>query len=221
MDKIIILGTTHFSSVVYQTIVQEHQGEVLAFTLNKEYMSDIEFEGLPVVPFEDLSDLYDMNDVQIAITIGYKKMNDNRRDAYNRCKASGYKIYTYISNKACVYSKEIGEGSIILPTAFVGPYVQIGKSVILWNRVSLCHHSSVGDFTHIAGGTMVGGDVSIGSSCFIGMNCTIKNGITIGDRTFLGANSYMAQDTVGGLGFIGVPAVNQKGIKSDLMIKFL
>ena len=221
MDKVIIFGTSIFSLVVYQTIIQEGTAEVIGFTLNDEYITDNEIEGLKVYSFEHLADCFDMNECKILIALGYKKMNDNRKAIFLQCKELGYNIYTLVSKNACVYTNRIGEGSIILPSVFLGPYVSIGKSVILWNNVSICHHNNVGDFTHIAGGTTVGGESNIGSNCFIGMNCTIKNGITIGDRTFIGANSYMTQNTAGGLGFIGSPASNPKGAKSDLMIKFL
>ncbi len=221
MDKVIIFGTSIFSLVTYQTIVQEGLAEVVGFTLNEKYIQGTKLEGLNVYPFEYLSDGFQIEDCKILIAVGYKKMNDNRKAVYEKCKELGYNIYTLISKRAIVYTSEIGEGSIILPTAFVGPYVSIGKSVILWNNVSVCHHNRIGDFTHIAGGTIIGGETNIGSNCFIGMNCTVKNGIEVGDRTFIGANSYMSQNTEGGLGFVGNPATNPRGAKSDLMIKFL
>ena len=219
--KVIIFGTSIFSQVVFQTIVQEDLAEVVAFTLNKNYIDKTEFEGIPVIPFEELDKKYDMSKHEIIIALGYKRMNDIRKDIYLKCKELGYSIYTLISRNALVYTNNIAEGSIILPLAFVGPYVSIGECVILWNNVSICHHSKIGAFTHIAGGTTVGGETNIGSNCFIGMNCTFKNGIEIGDRTFVGANSYMNQNTEGGFGFVGNPAINPRGVKSDVMIKFL
>lgn len=219
--KVIIFGTSIFSQVVYQTIVQEELAEVVAFTLHKNYIDKTEFEGIPVVPFEELDKKYDMSKHEIIIALGYKRMNDIRKDIYLKCKELGYPIFTLISKNAFVYTNNIAEGSIILPLAFVGPYVSIGESVILWNNVSICHHSKIGAFTHIAGGTTVGGETNIGSNCFIGMNCTLKNGIEIGDRTFVGANSYMNQNTEGGFGFVGNPAINPRSVKSDIMIKFL
>ena len=221
MDKVIVFGTSIFSLVVYRTIVQESLAEVVGFTLNEDYISENEIEGLKVYPFEHLPLYFDMNECQVLIALGYKKMNDNRKAIFLKCKELGYKIFTLVSKHSVIYTEVIGEGSIVLPSAFIGPYVSIGRSVIVWNGVNICHHNDVGDFTHIAGGTTIGGEARIGSSCFIGMNCTIKNGISIGDRTFIGANSYMSQSTEGGLGFVGNPAVNPRGAKSDLMIKFL
>ncbi|MCQ2183063.1 MAG: hypothetical protein MJY89_06640 [Bacteroidales bacterium] len=221
MDKVIIFGVNMFSSVVYQSIKIENKAEVLCFTLNKEYIKDTEFEGCPVIAFEELEERFNMDEVMIAITVGYSKMNSNRRIVYDKCKEKNYRIFTYISDNARVYGGKIGEGSIILPSAFIGPSVEIGKCAIIWNQVCVPHHSKIGSFTHLSSGTVVGGGSNIGSNCFIGMNCSIKNGIEIGDNTFVGANSYMTESTPGGLGFYGNPAKNPKGISADIMMQFV
>lgn len=221
MDKVIIFGTSIFASVVYQVILQDRLAEVVAFTLNEEYMQDHEHEGLPVIPFEHLRSHYNMAECKIAIAIGYKKMNDVRERIYNSCKDEGYSIFTVISNKAILYSHQIGEGSIILPNAYIGPYTEIGKSVIIWNDVAIGHHNTIDNFTNISGGTCIGGGAKIGKNCFIGSNSTISNEIQIGDRTFIGAASFMTKSTEGGLGFMGNPASNPRGIKGDFLIKFL
>lgn len=54
MDRIIIFGVNMFSSVVYQTMMKEGKGEVIGFTLNKQYIECDNFEGLPVIPYEEL-----------------------------------------------------------------------------------------------------------------------------------------------------------------------
>ena len=54
--KVIIFGTSIFSQVVFQTIVQEDLAEVVAFTLNNNYIDKTEFEGIPVIPFEERID---------------------------------------------------------------------------------------------------------------------------------------------------------------------
>lgn len=220
-DKVIIFGVNMFSAVVLQSILKENKAEVLGFTLNREFLTFDSFEGYPVIPFEELDSKIDMMDVKIAVTIGYSNMNANRAAVYSKCKDKGYNIYTFISDDAYVMTNSIGEGSIILPKSYIGPYVAIGKCAIVWNQVCIPHHSIVGDFTHIASGTTVGGGANIGSYCFIGMNSSIKNGIDIGDKTFVGANSYMSESTDGGLGFYGSPAKNPKGVSSEIMMQFL
>lgn len=206
MDKVIIFGVNLFSSVVLQSILKEKKAEVLGFTLNREYITSNLFEGLPVIPFEDLDSHFDMKDVKIAITIGYSNMNANRATVYQKCKEKGYNIYTFISNDAYVMTKAIGEGCIILPQSYIGPYVKIGCCTHIWPSAHLGHHNEIGDFTHISGGASIGGGTSIGSFCFIGINSTIVNGIFIGNHTLIGAGSIITKSTEGYYAYAGAPA---------------
>jgi len=220
-SKIIIWGTSQYSLFLYQTLKREDSDEVVAFTLHKKFISSNEIEGIPVIPFEDINSYVDINECKIALTIGYKKLNDNRKKIYDECKNKGYKLYTYISKNAMCYSDDIGEGSIILPGAYIGPYVKVGIACCIHIDVWLSHNITVGEFTYIAGGTMVGGTCNIGKNCFIGMSCTLKNGISVGNRTFLGANSYLADDTLEGKAYIGSPAQNPNNIRSEMMMAFV
>ncbi len=221
MDKVIIAGTTDFSVMTYKILTIDQEAEVLGFTVNKEYLKDKKIEGLPVYPLEDLHDIFPDNDFSILLTIGYSKMNDNRKKMFDECKKLKLKIYTYISKRAVVYSDEISEGSMIFPGTFVGPSVKIGICNILHENVYVTHNNEIGEFCYFAGGTMIGGQAIIGNNCFTGMNSTIRNGIKLADRTFIAANSFISRNTKAGLGYIGAPAINNKGLKSDFLIKFV
>lgn len=221
MEKVIIAGTTNFSTMMKSILEKDNEAEVIAFTVNKEYIHESCLQGIPVVAFEELDNLYNKEDYSILLAIGYSKMNDNRKHFFNACKEKGYSLYTYISKRAIVYSDEIGEGAMILPGSFVGPEVKIGKGTILHLHAYASHNITIGDFCYFAGGSMFGGDVTIGNNCFTGLNSSLKNGITLADRTFVSANSFVNRDTKFGLGYIGSPAVNPKGIKSDFLIKFV
>ncbi len=220
-SKIIIWGTSQYSLFLYQTLKRENCDEVVAFTLHKKFITSKEIESLPVIPFEDIDDYVDMNECKIALTIGYKKLNDNRKKIYDECKMKGYKLFTYISKNAMCYSDDIGEGAIILPGSYIGPYVKVGIACCIHIDVWLSHNITVGDFTYIAGGTMIGGTCIIGKNCFIGMSCTLKNGIHVGDRTFLGADSYLADNTLAGKAYVGSPAQNPNNIRSEMMMAFV
>lgn len=220
-SKVIIFGDSQYSLFLYETIKREKCADVLAFTLSRDYIKNCEIECTPVIAFEDLDQHFDMSRCEIALTIGYKKMNDNRKKIFDLCKERGYHLFTYISKNALCYSDDIGEGSIVLPGSFIGPFVRIGKACCVHVDVWLSHNISVGDFTYIAGGTMVGGTATIGESCFIGMSCTIKNGVHMGDRTFLGANSYLSEDSLEGKAYVGSPAQNPNNIRSEMMMAFV
>lgn len=207
MKSIIIYGCTMFSSELYAILSSELGNDaVVAFTVNKEYKTTESFEGLPVYAFEDLTNYFNKEDIGILIAIGYNNLNKLRENIYLSCKNTGYKIYTFISKNALIYSNEIGEGSIIMPGSYVGPFCKLGLCNIIKFGVSLPHHVNIGNFNWIAGGTIFGGKAQVGNHCFIGLSSTIRNEIVIADETFIGAKSYMSSNTKVGSAYYGIPA---------------
>lgn len=222
MAKVIIFGLSDFSLCFYQTLKVEAQHEVVAFTVTKEYLpTEKTCEGLPIVDFDQLHQVFDMGECCVALTIGYKHMNDGRKKIYESCKEHGYNVFTYISPNAMMYSNNIGEGAFVYAGTYIGPYVSIGKCAIIHMQVCVSHNISVGDFSYLAAGTVVGGGAQIGKNCFLGMNSTIRNEIYVGDRVLVGANSFVNNNAEDGLAYMGNPAINKNDAKSDFLIKFI
>lgn len=123
-------------------------------------------------------------------------------------REEGYKLCTFISANANVYTDKIGDGSIIMPGAFVGPYVELGVSDIIYANVSLTHHITIGDFVFIGSGCVVGGNVKIGDNCFVGLNSTIKNKAKISSYTLIGSGTNVLSSITEGKGavYVGNPA---------------
>lgn len=206
--KLIIMGTTPFSIMLYKIIEKEQFASVLAFTTGRAFMDKTELEGIPIVAFEELSDSFDMNQCMILNTIGYSQMNDIRKKVFFQIREEGYKLCTFISANANVYTDKIGDGSIIMPGAFVGPYVELGVSDIIYANVSLTYHITIGDFVFIGSGCVVGGNVKIGDNCFVGLNSTIKNKAKIPSYTLIGSGTNILSSITEGKGavYVGNPA---------------
>lgn len=216
--KVIIIGTSIFSEDICQIIQFEQMADVLAYCTYQAFMDICQIGNLPVVAFEELSSRYDMSNVHLLNTIGYSKMNIIREKVFEDCIKLDYQIYTYISPKAIVYTDCIGLGSIIMPNAYIGPNVFIGKANIIWNNVALTHRITIGDFNFICANCTIGGNVNIKNNCFLGLNATIKNGVVIADRTLIGSSSNVLHSTELGLTYVGNPAkcTNRKSI--DVLI---
>lgn len=202
------MGTTPFSIMLYKIIEKERFACVLAFTTGKKFMDKNELEGLPVIAFEELPDYFDMSHCMILNTIGYSQMNDIRKKVFFQIREKGYKLCTFVSANANVYTDKIGDGSIIMPGAFVGPDVNVGICDIIYANVSLTHHITIGDFVFIGSGCVVGGNVKIGDNCFIGLNSTIKNKAEIPPYTLIGSGSnvLLSISEGGGNVYVGNPA---------------
>ncbi|RYY57748.1 MAG: UDP-3-O-(3-hydroxymyristoyl)glucosamine N-acyltransferase [Chitinophagaceae bacterium] len=105
----------------------------------------------------------------------------------------------------------LGEGSVVMPNAFIGNQVSIGKNCVIYPNVTILDHCVIGDDVVIQSGTVIGSDafyynkktnrdihykrmlsggrVVIGQGVEIGANCTIDRGVS-GD-TVIGAGTKM------------------------------
>lgn len=122
-------------------------------------------------------------------------MNCTRKQAYLRTKQKGYDILSYIHPTATVLAEKVGEGTVALERAIIGPFAEIGIGNIIWAGANIAHDTKIGNFNFFAIESAVAGNVKIGDHCFFGNNCTIKNGIRISDYTLVGAGCYVAHDT--------------------------
>lgn len=221
MKKIIIAGTSQFSSVMHKLVNVENEDEVIAFTINREYIQSDTFEGKPVVAFEELSETFDMTRYDIMLTFGYTLLNAIREKFYKECKDKGYNIYTFISKNSCVYTDSIGEGTLVLPSVYIGPFNEIGKCNIIWNGTNISHHSIIGNFNNIAAGAILAGDVIIGNNCFLGVNTSYKNGVKVASQSFIAASSYVSKNTKENTAYSGSPARSIKGITALELINLV
>ena len=58
----------------------------------REYLIQEKFEGLKVVPFDNIEDEYNTRDYEILIAIGYRNMNAVREKVYYKIKEKGYDV---------------------------------------------------------------------------------------------------------------------------------
>ena len=209
--QIVIFGDTMFSAELMKIVSQEYGNDkVIAFTIDSEYKKSEEFCGRPMFPFEQLEQYIDVTNTEILLTTGYNNMNRLRKIKYEECKSRGFNVHTYISKKAIVYSDKIGEGCIIMPGVYIGPFCILGNCNIIKACCSLPHHINMGNYNWIAGGCSYGGEVFQGNNCFVGIGTTVRNGISIADNTFVGAHSYLNHNSVIDSVYYGNPAVKQE-----------
>ena len=120
------------------------------------------------------------------ITVGQIKSADIRLKIFNKLKKLKFNL-PIIKSPYSIISKysEIGEGTIIMHGAIVGPKVKIGKNCIINSNSLIEHGSTIGDNTHVATSVTVNGNVKIGSNTFIGSKTAIKQKVVIGDNSII------------------------------------
>lgn len=194
MKDLIIFGNSNFSKLLKWYIDNDDQRKVVAFSTEKEYITDEYFEGVPVVAFDELQVNYPPEQFDILIGVGYRKMNDIRKRVYYSCKEKGYEIASYFHSSSLIESKDLGEGNIILEQSLVSPFVTLGNCNLIWNNVSIAHDGKIGDFNTISGMAGLAGNVTVKNNCFLGKSCVVSNHLTIHDYSLIGAAAFVGQD---------------------------
>lgn len=194
MKKIVIFGIGDFGRLMKYYIDQEGR-EVEAFCVNKHLLNSDTFCDLPVVAFEEISNIYPNDKYDILLAIGYTKMNDVRKKIWKECKENGYTIASIIHSSSTIHTEDIGEGNIILENVVIQPFVSIGVGNLIWPSVTIGHDCKLGDFNTLAGNVSLSGFVNIGDNCFIGNSCVFRDHLTIANYTFTGINTSVIKDT--------------------------
>jgi len=197
MSKIVIFGAGDIARLANYYFTHDSEHEVVAFTVDQEFRSAEEFCGLPLVDFENLTQLHPPPDHKLFVAISYSGLNTLRATKYFRGKELGYELASYVSSR-CTYLAEDapGDNCFILEDNTVQPFVKIGNNVTLWSGNHIGHDSVIEDHVFIASHIVVSGHCRIREYCFLGVNATLRNGITIAPRSVVGAGALIMKDTV-------------------------
>ena len=198
-NKLIIFGTGKTADVLYYFFSNHSKYNVIAFTVDKEYINSEEYNGLPIVPFEEVESLYDSQTHSMFVAIGYSRLNELRADKLIQSKDKGYKIISYIHPNSGVPSDlTYGENCFIMNDVHIHPHVNIGNNVFIWSGTIICHHSFIGDNCWFTSGVNIAGNVIIGRNCFFAINSTVTNDVKIGNKCLIGASALINKDTKDG-----------------------
>lgn len=192
---LVIFGSGDIAQLAHYYFSTDSNYEVVAFTVDAAYITATEFCGLPVIPFEELANLYSPDTHEIFVALSYSRLNQLRKEKYLAAKALGYRIASYVSSHATVLNEgKIGDNCFILEDNTIQPFVIIGNNVTLWSGNHVGHHSTIHDHCFIASHVVISGGVDIGESCFIGVNATLRDHIKVGEKCVIGAGALLLAD---------------------------
>jgi sugar O-acyltransferase (sialic acid O-acetyltransferase NeuD family) len=197
MAKLIIFGAGDIAKLAHYYFTRDTDHEVAAFTVDKKYRKEANFLGLPLVSFEEVVKHYPPDSYKFFVALSYAKMNKVRAEKYNRAKALGYELVSYVSSKCSFLTgNPVGENCFILEDNTIQPFVKIHNNVTLWSGNHIGHDSIIEDHCFISSHVVVSGHVHIHKYCFLGVNSTVRNSITIAPETLVGAGALISDDTV-------------------------
>ena len=209
MEKLIIIGTSSTARHAYSFIQYHHLFEVIGFAVNKEYITDSSFCGLPVYPLEQLEEEMPKKDYSLFIAMLWNRLNADRRKVYEDCSSKGFQLVNLIS-----------------PLAIIRGTIN-GDNCWIHDNVVIQNDTVINSNTAIMQGSLVGANCVIGSHCFLGAHSIVAGGCIIGEQSFIGLHATVFDDThVGRKCIIGactavkrnVPDFSRYSLSSDSIV---
>ncbi|KAJ51371.1 sugar O-acyltransferase (sialic acid O-acetyltransferase NeuD family) [Clostridium tetanomorphum] len=218
-QPIVIIGDGEFAEIAYEYFTYDSPYEVVAFAVEKDYITKDSLFNIPVIAFEDIEKNYPKEKYKVFTAITFTKLNRVRTRLYNEAKDKGYKFVSYVSSKSFVWrNAKIGENSFIFENNVIQYNVNIGNNVVLWSGNHVGHRAIIGDNSFISSHVVISGYCNVGKNCFLGVNSTLVDSISIAEDTLIGAGSVITK-TIENKGkiYVGSPA---KPIEKTVYEKF-
>tara|TARA_Y100000385_G_C13009219_1_gene600871 strand:- start:297 stop:968 length:672 start_codon:yes stop_codon:yes gene_type:complete len=194
--NLIIIGTTNNAKLAHYYFSTDSDYIVKCFAVNKKFISEGFFCGLPVYPIEEIEKKFPIQNYDAFVAIGYSKMNSIREKIYIEIKTKGYTLPNYISSK-CTYltNEQIGDNNLILENNTIQPFVKIGNNNVIWSGNHIGHDVNIKNNCFISSHVVISGFTTIENNCFLGVNSTLRDNIIIRDFSLIGAGATIMKST--------------------------
>jgi sugar O-acyltransferase (sialic acid O-acetyltransferase NeuD family) len=196
MSKVILAGNAITADILSAYLARDNRYQVIGSTVDDDFLASGSVNGVESTPLSRLADTFKPQDCAVVMAMGYNDLNRVRESMFQRLKAMGYHIETYVHPDAKVYTEHpLGEGAVIMPSAVIEPHVRVGANSVIWANVTLAHHSTVAANCWVASGAVISGSAHLARNCFIGVNATIINEVNVAEYGFIGAGAVVTRNT--------------------------
>lgn len=193
--EIVLFGTGEIAELAHFYLTNDSEFKIVAFTADRDHINNDSFMGLPLIPFDDIENVFSPAKYGMHVSLSYNKLNLIREQKYNEAKAKGYELVSYVCSKSVFWNDlKIGDNCFILENQTIQPTVTIGNNVMIWSGNHLGHGCTIKDHTYLSSHICISGHTAIGERCFVGVNSTFKDFISVGDRVFVAMGALVTKD---------------------------
>ena len=204
---LVIIGAGEFAQIACEYFEHDSGREVVAFSVEQDFIAQPMLAGHPVLAYESLEVRYPPTEVELFVAIPASQLNRLRTRLYQDARGRGYRFATYVSSHAFVWrNAELGENSFIFEGNVIQPFVRIGNNCILWSGNHVGHRTVVHDNVFVASHAVISGYCEIGAGSFVGVNSTFNDHVRVAADNVIGAGALITRDTEPGRVYVGAPA---------------
>lgn len=207
MKKVVIYGNTALSQMIYYDSVCNDDFKIAAFAVDREYLQQDTFCGLPQIDIEMAAQLYPPAEFDMLAVLGGYSCIRNRLRFFNKAKSFGYCLRNYISSSAEITpTVSMGQNNIIMSRVHVGIHGQMGNNNLIRQNAYLGHDFVMGDHNVIGPGCNIGGHSIFENCCYVCIGSTLIDHIILAEETLIGAGSVVIHSTEAFSKNVGNPA---------------
>ncbi|MFC4764687.1 acetyltransferase [Dyella koreensis] len=205
--SLVLIGAGEFAQIAREYFEHDSDYDVVALSVERDYIDQAQSDGLLVVAYEELDAIYPPSEVEVFVAIPASQLNRLRTRFYLDAKRRGYRCASYVSTHAFVWRNvQIGENSFIFENNVIQPFVRIGNNCILWSGNHVGHRTVIHDNVFVASHAVISGYCDIGEGSFIGVNATFNDHVKIAPDSVIGAGALVTRNTEPGRVYVGSPA---------------
>ncbi len=203
-SQVLVFGAGGHVKVVLTTIEAEGKYEVLGLLDDDESKNGSCVFGVSGLGGrEELAKLKDKEISKSIVAIGDNLKRAEVGDFMKR--NSFHLVHTIHPSATILRGTKLGEGTVVLPNAYVGADSMVGLGVILSVGAVVGHDCEIGSWVHLGLGAKLGGNVRVGDFSFICMGAVLLPGVEVGQRVIIGANAVVNDNIPDGVTAVGIP----------------
>jgi sugar O-acyltransferase (sialic acid O-acetyltransferase NeuD family) len=192
---LILIGDSVFAQVAFEFFQFDSPYEVIAFSVEREFLVRDHLFDRPVVAFEDLEGLYPPAAHSVFVALVFTQFNRLRTRLYQESKRRGYRIASYISSAALIRpNTRIDQHCFICEDVVIQPFTRIERNVVIWSGTQICHRCNIGDNVFVLPNCVISDGVSIGENSIIGANVTIWSDRKVAEDCYIGPAMFVDAD---------------------------
>ena len=204
---LVIIGNGEIAEMAYEYFEHDSDRKVAAFAIGTDYIKEATLHDRPVISLDGLKQAYPPASFDAFVAIGDGQLNRLRRHHVDLCKAAGYRLASYVSSHAFVWSNvTIGENCFILEHNVLQPFTAVGDNVTLWSGNHIGHRSVIEDDVFVASHVVVSGFCRIGARSFVGVNASFAAHVDVGVDNFIAMGAVVTKSTEPDGVYQGMPA---------------
>lgn len=219
LPEVLLYGNGQIARMLFHFMRPTHR--VAAFTVDRALITDPAYEGVPIVPFEEIESLYPPGRYPMIIAVGFVDMNRIRAARYAEAKGKGYRFINYIHPSVVIHDNlKLGENTVLLDHVSVHPGTSIGNSTFICSNTNIGHGCRIGDNCWINAGVAIAGETTIGANTFIGINAAIGDNLQVAEACYIGASTLITRNTAPEEVYVSASG-ERFPLPSDRFLKFI